>query len=63
MLTAGDYQLTIFDQEENSLRKWLKQEVGLTELPFSFELQATPVVQNEERVMCGNKLYLHEDFI
>jgi len=63
VLTAGDYQLTIFDQEENSLRKWLKQEVGLTELPFSFELQATPVVQNEERVMCGNKLYLHEDFI
>lgn len=37
--------------------------MGLTEIPFSFDLQATPVVQNEERVMCGDKLYLNQDFI
>jgi len=63
ILTPGDYQLTIFDQEENALRRWLDSEVGLKEIPFSFELQATPVVQNEERVMCGNKLYLSNNFI
>ncbi len=27
-------------------------------MPFSFDLQVTPVMQNEERVMCGDKLYL-----
>jgi hypothetical protein len=35
----------------------------LTTVPFTFELQATPIVQNEERVMCGDKLYLAEEFI
>ena len=32
-------------------------------MPFSFELQAVPVVQNEEHTMCDDKLYLHENFI
>ena len=63
ILTTGDYQLTIFDQQENSVRKWITQEVGLTSVPFTLELQAVPVVQNEERVMCDDKLFLTESFI
>jgi hypothetical protein len=38
ILTAGDYELVIFDQEENSVRKWLHEEAGLVDVPFSFEL-------------------------
>lgn len=45
------------------MRRWLTGEVGLSTVPFTFELQATPIVQNEERVMCGNKLYLAEQYI
>jgi hypothetical protein len=63
ILTAGDYELLIFDQEETSVRRWLQEDAGLSDVPFSFELQASPVVQNEERVMCGNKLYLAEQFL
>jgi hypothetical protein len=63
ILTAGEYQLAIFDQEENDLRRWLHREAGLDVLPFSFSLEASPVVQNEERAMCGDKLYLSEPFI
>jgi hypothetical protein len=35
----------------------------LKNVPFSFELTATPIVQNEERVMCSDKLYLMDSFI
>ena len=63
ILTSGEYELTIYDQEENSVRRWLDRDVGLVTVPFTFELEATPVVQNEERAMCGDKLYLAEDFI
>lgn len=44
ILTGGDYELTIFDQEENSVRRFLHQDGGLEDIPFSFELQASPVV-------------------
>lgn len=40
------------------MRKWLTNDAGLTMVPFTFQLEATPIVQNEERVMCGDKLYL-----
>jgi hypothetical protein len=63
ILTSGDYQLTIFDQQENSVRRWLSGQGGLTTVPFTFELQAVPIVQNEERTMCGDKLFLTESFI
>jgi hypothetical protein len=63
ILTSGDYQLTIFDQQESHIRKWITNEAGLTSVPFTFELQAVPIVQNEERVMCGDKLFLTESFI
>jgi hypothetical protein len=62
-LTPGNYELVIFDQEENSLHRWLTRDLGLSSVPFTFELQAVPIVQNEERVMCGDKLYLSEWFI
>jgi hypothetical protein len=62
ILTGGEYTLTIFDQQDAQVRRWL-QSTGLSNVPFSFDLQATPVVQNEERVMCADKLYLGEDFI
>ena len=58
ILTSGDYELIIFDQQENNVRKWLTNDAGLTMVPFTFQLEATPIVQNEERVMCGDKLYL-----
>lgn len=63
ILTSGAYELIIFDQQENAVRRWLTEEAGLSRVPFAVELQATPVVQNEERVMCGDKLYLTETFI
>lgn len=63
ILTNGHYQLIIYDQEENSVRRWLTHSVGLSTVPFTFELQAVPIVQNEERVMCGDKFYLTEEFI
>jgi len=44
ILTSGDYELIIFDQQENAVRKWLTDEAGLAAVPFAFELQATPVV-------------------
>ena len=63
ILTSGDYKLTIFDQQENSVRKWISNQAGLSSVPFTFELQAVPIIQNEERVMCGDKLFLTELFI
>jgi len=53
----------IFDQQENSVRRWITDTVGLQTVPFTFDLQATPIVPNEERTMCGNKLFLTETFI
>ena len=44
------------------MRQWLREDAGLDRVPFTFELQAVPIVQNEERVMCGDKLYLTEHF-
>lgn len=63
ILTAGEYELIIFDQQENDVRNWLTSDAGLKNVPFSFELTATPIVQNEERVMCSDKLYLVDTFI
>jgi hypothetical protein len=63
ILTAGEYQLTIFDQQEEHMRKWIAKDLGLASIPFTMELQAVPVVQNEERVMCGDKIFLSESFI
>jgi len=63
ILTSGDYQLTIFDQQESHIRNWITNEAGLTSVPFTFELQAVPILQNEERVMCNDKLFLTESFI
>ena len=45
------------------MRNWLTSDAGLKNVPFSFELTATPIVQNEERVMCSDKLYLVDTFI
>jgi hypothetical protein len=63
ILTQGSYQLMIYDQQENSVRRWLVNDAELEEVPFTFELTAVPVIQNEERVMCGQRLYLAEHFI
>lgn len=63
ILTSGDYELIVFDQQENSVRSWLRETARLDTVPFTLELQAVPVIQNEERVMCGDKLYLTENFI
>jgi hypothetical protein len=57
ILTAGEYELIIFDQQENDVRQWLTSEAGIKNVPFSFDLTATPIVQNEERVMC-DKMFL-----
>jgi hypothetical protein len=38
ILTTGNYKLTIFDQQENGVRRWLTGEVGLTTAPFTLEL-------------------------
>ena len=38
-------------------------DAGLRKVPFSFELTATPIVQNEDRGMCNDRLFLHDDFI
>jgi len=45
------------------MRSWITNDLGLHELPFTLELQSTPIVQNEERTMCGNKLFMTEEFI
>lgn len=63
VLLTGEYELVLFDQEENSVRKWLHTEGGLEAVPFSFELQASPIVQNEERAMCGDKIFLSENYL
>jgi len=44
ILTAGEYELIIFDQQENDVRNWLTSDAGLKNVPFSFELTATPIV-------------------
>ena len=44
ILTPGDYELSIFDQEENDLHRWLTRDLGLRSVPFTFELQAVPIV-------------------
>lgn len=38
ILTTGDYELVLFDQEENSVRRWLHGDAGLDTVPFSFDL-------------------------
>jgi hypothetical protein len=62
LLTNGQYELIVFDQQENAVRRWLTHEVGLQKVPFALALEGTPIVQNEERVMC-DKLFLTESFI
>jgi len=44
ILTQGHYKLTIFDQEENAVRRWLTHDAGIQHAPFTFELQAIPVM-------------------
>ena len=63
ILPQGTYEIIVFDQQENDVRRWLSHDAGLRQVPFTFELQSTPIVQNEERVMCGDKLLLSEMFI
>lgn len=63
ILTPGKYELIIFVQEDRTLHRWLTEDLGLSHVPFTFELQAVPIVQNEEHTMCDDKLYLHENFI
>lgn len=38
VLTQGRYQLTIFDQEENAVRRYLTHDAGLDIVPFTMEL-------------------------
>ena len=49
VLTSGDYMLQIFDHSMNSYNKWLEEDVELTVVPFSFDLEVLPILQNEER--------------
>ena len=46
----------------NQVRQFVT-ESGLRQVPFNFELQAVPIVQNEDRAMCNHRLFLNEDFI
>lgn len=49
ILTTGEYELIIFVNQPGDVDKFLMQDAGLRELPMSFSLTATPVVQNEDR--------------
>ena len=49
VLTSGDYVLQIFDHSNNDYNKWLMEDLELTVIPFSFDLEALPILQNEER--------------
>ena len=53
----------IYDQQENSVRNCLVHDAQLDEVPFTFELTAVPILQNEERTMCRDKQFLSESFI
>ena len=49
ILTSGEYKLTFFDQQPAEMRKYVSEEVGLRNIPFTFKLTSYPIMQNEER--------------
>ena len=49
VLTSGDYMLQLFDHSMNDYNKWLQDDLELAAIPFSFDLEALPILQNEER--------------
>jgi len=63
ILTVGTYELIIFDMPSNAATQFVAGEAGLSRAPFTFELQATPVIQNEDRQHCKHRLFLSENFI
>lgn len=38
ILTPGKYELIIFVQEDRTLHRWLTEDLGLSHVPFTFEL-------------------------
>lgn len=62
-MTAGSYELIIFDMPSSAATQFVAGEAGLSKAPFTFELQATPIVQNEDRQHCKHRLFLSENFI
>ena len=63
ILTVGMYELVIFDMPSSPATQFVAGEAGLSKAPFTFELQATPIIQNEDRQHCKNRLFLSEMFI
>lgn len=62
MLTSGEYKLTFFEEQSTEVRKFIQQEAGLVNIPFTFKMRSYPVLQNEERVNCPY-MFLEKDFI
>lgn len=44
ILTVGTYELIIFDMPSGAATQFITGEAGLTKAPFTFELQATPII-------------------
>lgn len=63
ILTVGTYELIIFDMPSTPASQFIVNEAQLSRAPFTFELQATPIIQNEDRQHCKHRLFLHENFI
>jgi hypothetical protein len=49
ILTVGTYELIIFDMPSTAATQFIAGEAGLSKAPFTFEMQATPIIQNEDR--------------
>ena len=49
VLTSGDYMLHLFDHSADAYTGWLQNDLEPPAVPFSFDLEALPILQNEER--------------
>lgn len=62
ILTSGKYKLSILDHSNIEMREFMRDEMDLNNITFTFNMQSYPVIQNEERNNCPY-LYLQKDFI
>lgn len=49
VLTSGDYILQLIDLSQESYTKFLTNELQLTSVPFSVNIESYPILQNEVR--------------
>ena len=61
-MTSGNYILQLYDLSNADFSEWITDDLGLKNVPFTFAVEALPILQNEVRNHCPF-MFLLDDFI